>query len=278
MQIIESAAALAPALAPWRARRIAFVPTMGNLHAGHYALLERARGLADRVVVSIFVNPTQFGAGEDFERYPRTLEADRGGLVARGVDLLYLPQVADIYPFGTAGSVRVHVPGLSDVLCGAARPGHFDGVASVVLRLFNQVRPDLAVFGEKDFQQLLLIRRLVEDLSLGIDIEAGATVREPDGLAMSSRNRYLDREARALAPALYATLRWMAEQVGAGRAPDAVERDAGARLLSNGLVPDYCVIRRADDLAPAAGAGQPLRALAAVRVGSARLIDNLSLM
>jgi pantoate--beta-alanine ligase len=276
VDVVERASDLRATLEGWRARgeTIVFVPTMGNLHAGHYALARSAQAAA-RVVVSIFVNPTQFGVGEDFERYPRTLDADRAGLAAEGVDLLFLPGVDDMYPFGIEQAVRVHVPGLSDILCGASRPGHFDGVAGIVLRLFHMVRPDIAVFGEKDFQQLLLIRRLVADLALPVDIRAGATVREPDGLALSSRNRYLDPDARARAPALHATLQWMAEAWRRGEGRESIETQALTRLRQAGLDPDYCVLRRASDLTTPAPGDTPLRALAAARVGSARLIDNI---
>ncbi len=264
-------------LGEWRARgeRVALVPTMGNLHAGHLALVAMARELADRVVVSIFVNPTQFGVGEDFDRYPRTLQADCDALVGEGSDLLFVPGVPDMYPFGLEHAVRVHVPAISDILCGASRPGHFDGVATVVLRLFNMVTPDIAVFGEKDYQQLLIIRRLVDDLALGVDIRSAATVREADGLALSSRNRYLDPDARARAPALHATLRFMAEAWREGGARAEIEAEASARLHEAGLKPDYCVLRRAGDLGEPERGATALRALAAVHVGSTRLIDNI---
>jgi pantoate--beta-alanine ligase len=280
MRTVATLAALREALRAWRAggARIGFVPTMGNLHDGHYALVRQARALADRVVVSIFVNPTQFGAGEDYDRYPRTPEADAAGLEAAGADLLFLPEVATLYPLGLAQATRVHVPGLSEILCGASRPGHFDGVATVVLRLLHMVQPELAVFGEKDYQQLLLIRRLVADLALPVEIHSGATVREPDGLAMSSRNRYLDAEARIRAAAIHATLRWMAAAWRQGRAQGEIESEAVARLRAAGLSPDYCVLRRASDLAPPGPGDSPLRALVAVRVGSTRLIDNLEVV
>jgi pantoate--beta-alanine ligase len=280
MRTVANLAALREALQAWRAggARIGFVPTMGNLHDGHYALVRQARGLADRVVVSIFVNPTQFGAGEDFDRYPRTPEADAAGLEAAGADLLFLPDVATLYPLGLAQATRVHVPGLSDILCGASRPGHFDGVATVVLRLLHMVQPELAVFGEKDYQQLLLIRRLVADLALPVAIHSGATVREPDGLAMSSRNRYLDAEGRVRAAAIHATLAWMAAAWRQGRAREEIENEAVARLRAAGLSPDYCVLRRAADLEVPAPGERPLRALAAVRVGSTRLIDNVEVV
>ncbi len=202
LPMVQEAAALERALAPWREAGIAFVPTMGNLHDGHLALVARARELAPRVVVSIFVNPLQFGPQEDYAAYPRTLEEDRARLAEAGVDLLFAPTVEVMYPRPLTEVTRVHVPGLSQILCGAARPGHFDGVATVVARLFNLVRPRHAVFGEKDYQQLMIIRRMVADLAFPIEIHGVPTVREPDGLAMSSRNRYLSPSERARAPRL----------------------------------------------------------------------------
>lgn len=186
----------------WRRQglRIGLVPTMGNLHAGHLALVAQAQARCQRVVATVFVNPTQFGPGEDFDRYPRTLEDDAQALARQGCDLLYAPAVPAIYPDGPGQAFRVTVPALAGVLCGAHRPGHFDGVATVVTRLYNQVRPDLAVFGEKDFQQLRILERLTHDLGYGIEVVRGATVRESDGLALSSRNRYLDADARARRP------------------------------------------------------------------------------
>src|SRR5690606_6402832 len=194
MDTVATVAALRAVVAGWRAagEAVALVPTMGNLHAGHFALVQQARRSGARVVASVFVNPTQFGPAEDFGRYPRTPEQDAEGLAAHGCDLLFLPSVGEVYPFGAEACVRVQVPGLTDVLCGASRPGHFDGVATVVARLFNMVQPDRAVFGAKDFQQLQVIRFLVRDLAFPLQIEAAPIVREADGLAMSSRNRYLD--------------------------------------------------------------------------------------
>ncbi|HSO78962.1 MAG TPA: pantoate--beta-alanine ligase [Chromatiaceae bacterium] len=264
-------------VATWRRadQRVAFVPTMGNLHAGHLALVREALRLADRVVVSIFVNPLQFGSTEDFGAYPRTLEQDRALLEAAGTHLLFAPPVAAVYPRGQAGQTRVEVPGISDILCGASRPGHFVGVATVVCKLFNMVQPDLAIFGEKDFQQLLVIRLMTQDLSLPVTIQGLATVREPDGLAMSSRNGYLTREERARAPALYQTLLRAGERLRAGVAIAEVERLAAEEIAAADFGPDYCSVRRAGDLAPAGSEDRELVVLAAARLGRARLIDNL---
>ncbi len=208
MERIESLRDLRERVTAWRSAgaRLAFVPTMGNLHAGHLTLVREARALADMVVASIFVNPLQFGAGEDLDAYPRTLEDDRRLLAGEGCDLLFTPRVDEVYPRGQAAQTRVEVPGLSDILCGARRPGHFVGVSTVVCKLFNMVQPNLALFGEKDFQQLLVIRRMVEDLAMPVEIVGVPTVRESDGLAMSSRNGYLTAEERARAPVLYRVL------------------------------------------------------------------------
>jgi pantoate--beta-alanine ligase len=265
----------------WRAagERIALVPTMGDLHAGHLALVERARRRCRRVVVSIFVNPLQFGAGEDFEAYPRTLERDRERLADLGVDAVFAPEVAALYPRGLEQAVRVTVPGLEDILCGAERPGHFAGVATVVARLFNSVEPDLAVFGEKDYQQLLIIRRLVDDLAFGIEVSAVPTVREADGLALSSRNRYLTAEQRERAPELHAALCAAAEAIADGeRDFTGVCERARRRLAAAGFEPGYFEVRRTGDLAPATATdvAHDLRVLAAARLGAARLIDNVA--
>jgi len=256
-------------------QRVGFVPTMGNLHAGHIALVEEARRRADRVVVSIFVNPLQFGPQEDFAAYPRTLEQDCALLAAAGTDLLFAPSVAAVYPRGQEEQTRVEVPGISDILCGSHRPGHFVGVATVVCKLFNMVQPDLAIFGEKDYQQLLVIRLMTLDLSLPVEIQGLATVREADGLAMSSRNGYLTAEERARAPALYQTLIRCGERLVAGQAIAEVERQASEELAAAGFGPDYVSVRRAADLGTP-GEGDPeLVVLAAARLGRARLIDNL---
>jgi len=260
-------------------RRIGFVPTMGNLHAGHHSLVELARARSDLVVASVFVNPTQFGPNEDFARYPRTPEADAEGLAAHGCDALFLPPVEDLYPYGAQAGVKVVVPELPDLLEGAIRPGHFDGVATVVAKLFNLVRPQLAVFGRKDYQQLLVIRRLVRDMGYPIEVVGAPIVREPGGLAMSSRNQYLDDGERARALAIHATLQWMRERVLAGAAVGGTESAARLRLEQAGLVPDYAVLRRSDDLGPAEGVpASGLVALIAARAGATRLIDNLAIV
>ncbi len=265
-------------LAAWRkgGERIAFVPTMGNLHAGHLDLIVEARHRADRVVASIFVNPMQFGEGEDFDAYPRTLEADTAKLTEAGVDLLFAPTVSAIYPSGARQQTRVEVPGLSDLLCGASRPGHFIGVATIVCKLFNMVQPDLAVFGEKDYQQLMVIRRMVADLAMPIRIIGKSTVREPDGLAMSSRNGYLSAEQRGVAPLLYGTLQSTAEALKTGNRDFSDLESAAQRILREaGFRPDYFVIRRAGDLAAPEQAEDSLVILAAAYLGTTRLIDNL---
>lgn len=197
-------------------KRIGFVPTMGNLHAGHAALVKKAGERADFVVVSIFVNPLQFGPSEDLDKYPRTLAADQERLLEAGCHLLFNPTVEEMYPDGMDGQTRIHVPGVSEGLCGASRPGHFEGVATVVSKLLNMVQPDLALFGEKDFQQLAVIRKLVRDLNLPVQIFGEPTVRAADGLALSSRNGYLDEQQRAAAPAIYRTLRQLGERIRAG--------------------------------------------------------------
>jgi pantoate--beta-alanine ligase len=280
MQIVERVDALRAVLHGWRLRdeRIAFVPTMGNLHEGHFSLVELARRRARRVVVSSFVNPTQFGANEDFSRYPRTPERDQAGLVAAGCDLLFFPQVAEMYPFGAEHCVTIHVPGVTEELDGAWRPGHFDGVATVVTRLFNAVQPDVVVLGSKDFQQLQTIRYLVRDLAMPIEIVAAPTRREPDGLAMSSRNQYLNADERARAPRIHETLLRMRARLLAGEAVADIEHEARAALESAGFAVDYIELRRGIDLRrPGAGEREGLVALAAARLGSTRLIDNLEI-
>jgi pantoate--beta-alanine ligase len=257
--------------------RVAFVPTMGNLHAGHYSLVGLARQHADRVVASVFVNPTQFGPNEDFARYPRTPQADADGLAAAGCDLLWLPSVETMYPCGAHAAVRVRVPGVTEVLEGAHRPGHFDGVATVVARLLNQVQPDAAVFGRKDYQQLEVIRYLVRDLAIPVDVLAGDTLREPDGLAMSSRNQYLGGQERPVAAEIHRSLQAMKAAVQAGQATARVEAEGRARLESAGFGVDYAVVRRPDlgSFGPGERAGGRCVVLVAARLGSTRLIDNL---
>ena len=252
---------------------------MGDLHAGHLALVERAQSVADRVVVSIFVNPLQFGASEDYSEYPRVPERDYERLAAHGVDAVFAPEVESLYPAGFEHAVRVHVPGLEDILCGANRPGHFTGVATVVTKLFNTIEPDCAVFGEKDYQQLLLIRRLAADLAFAVEVKAVPTVRESDGLALSSRNMYLEAHERQQAPMLYSVLQDVAAAVAAGGEDRAgVLEQARARLQDAGFAPDYVELRRAQDLQPPRAEDGPeeLRVLAAARLGRARLIDNLA--
>ena len=280
MQTVQDVPALRAAVRNWRARgeTVGFVPTMGNLHAGHQSLIKLARARTDRVVASVFVNPTQFGPNEDFDRYPRTLPADQAALTDESCDLLFAPAVDTMYPYGAQHSVSLRVPQITEVLEGAHRPGHFDGVATVVCKLFNLVQPDVAVFGQKDYQQLKVIERLVRDLSLPVRVLAAPIFRADDGLALSSRNQYLSAAERARAPLIHATLLNMRELLAAGHAWEAIERVANARLTRSGYVPAYAVIRHVDDLsAPAGHERAGLVALIAARLGSTRLIDNLLL-
>lgn len=257
-------------------KRIGFVPTMGNLHSGHVALVTKAAQRADFVVASIFVNPLQFGANEDLGNYPRTLAADQEKLFDAGCNLLFAPGVEDMYPDGMAVQTRVSVPYLSEGLCGASRPGHFEGVATVVSKLFNMVQPDLAVFGEKDFQQLAVIRAMVRDLNLPVQIIGEPTVRAADGLALSSRNGYLDETQRAVAPVLYQVLSGIAEALRQGTRDVAEQVAAGqARLLAAGLRPDYLEIRHAITLQPAKVEDDEVVIIAAAYLGTTRLIDNV---
>ncbi len=254
--------------------RVALVPTMGNLHAGHYSLVKLARQYADRVVSSVFVNPTQFGPNEDFTRYPRTPEADTSGLEQAGCDVLWLPTVESMYPFGVELAANVHVPGVSALLEGAHRPGHFDGVCTVVTRLFNQVQPDVAAFGRKDYQQLAVIRQMVADLAFPIEIVGGEIVREADGLAMSSRNQYLTADVRPQATVIRQVLLEMRDACLAGTAHGQVEADATARLQAAGYQVDYATVRM-PDLSEPVGTGGARVALVAAKLGSTRLIDNI---
>ncbi len=277
IETITHLAALRERVRGWKRAglRVGFVPTMGNLHAGHYSLVTLARRHADRVVSSVFVNPTQFGPNEDFTRYPRTPDADTAGLAAAGCDALWLPDVESMYPFGVELAAKVQVPGVSAVLEGAFRPGHFDGVCTVVSRLFNQVLPDVAVFGNKDYQQLAVIRQMVADLQFPIDIVGGEIVREANGLAMSSRNQYLSDGERATAAAIHRTLLAMRAGILAGMPRARVEAEANAALRDAGFVPDYAAVRRPDFSEPADGEGGARVALIAARLGRTRLIDNL---
>ncbi len=267
-------------LAGWRRAgdRIGLVPTMGNLHAGHLSLVRSLRKRADRVVASIFVNPEQFGPDEDFERYPRTLDSDLKALEQVGCDLAWLPDQATMYPHGPESRVPIGAPAdLAGVLCGTSRPGHFDGVVTVVLRLFGQVQPEVAIFGEKDFQQLTIIRRMVSDLSLPIEIQGAPIEREADGLAMSSRNAYLDTDARKAAPELFRIISSVARTLE--RDPKRVRESCAEgirRLESAGFRTDYLEVRRSGDLGPVHGSEADLRVFAAAWLGDTRLIDNIA--
>lgn len=277
MNIVEQLNDLRTQVRAWRAagERVGFVPTMGNLHDGHITLVREALQRVPRVVVSIFVNPLQFGPNEDLAAYPRTPEQDQARLAEAGCHLLFAPSVATMYPNGQAVQTRVEVPGLSDILCGASRPGHFIGVATVVCKLFNMVQPDLALFGEKDFQQLLVIRRMVADLAMPVEVSGVPIVREPDGLAMSSRNGYLSVGERAQAPSLYRALTAAAQQLVAGRPLTEVEAQTAEAITAAGLKPDYVRICRTTDLGEPTANDRELVILAAAYLGRTRLIDNL---
>ncbi|HEY3730974.1 MAG TPA: pantoate--beta-alanine ligase [Steroidobacteraceae bacterium] len=278
MQTVITVEAVRARVQQWRAsgQRIAFVPTMGNLHAGHMSLLAAARYRGDRVVASIFVNPLQFGPSEDYTGYPRTLADDQQLLQQSHCDLLFAPEVADMYPHGGDQRTLIAVRGLSDILCGRFRPGHFDGVATVVAKLFGIVAPDVAVFGEKDYQQLLVIRHMTLDLALPVEIVGAPTVRAPDGLALSSRNRYLSAEERARAPLIHHTLSATARALYGGSTDHAGLEGAGrATLEAASMNVDYFAVRNAADLSEATDTSADLVVLAAVRLGRARLIDNL---
>jgi pantoate--beta-alanine ligase len=251
---------------------------MGNLHAGHVSLIEMARRHGDRFIASIFVNPMQFGPNEDFAHYPRTPTQDARMLADAGCDLMFMPDVAEIYPLGSERATKIEVSGLSSILDGEFRPGHFEGVATVVAKLFHIVEPDVAIFGEKDFQQLTIIRRMAADLCMPITIVAAPTVRDPDGLAMSSRNQYLTDEERKKAPVIHQLLLAALERLRAGdRDFAAVEHKALEALVSGGFRPDYFSVRRADDLTIPRPDTPHFVVLVAARLGRARLIDNLQL-
>jgi pantoate--beta-alanine ligase len=267
-------------IARWRAQgeSLAFVPTMGNLHEGHLQLVRRARQVADRVVVSIFVNPMQFAPGEDYDTYPRTLDTDSRLLTAERTDVLFAPDVSVIYPGGAEATTRIEVPGPGQGLEDEFRPGFFIGVATVVARLFNIIQPDYALFGEKDYQQLVVIRVMVADLCWPIEIIGVPMMREPDGLAMSSRNQYLTGEERQRAPLLHQTLTRLAEQIAAGNPYfEMLEEEAMKSLADGGFDPDYVCIRHADSLLPVVPGEPRCVVLAAARLGKARLIDNIIL-
>ena len=278
MDTVTTIAAVREHLRGWRREGlgVAFVPTMGNLHAGHVSLIEAARRHGERFVASIFVNPMQFGPNEDFAHYPRTPREDERMLAEAGCNLMFMPQVGEIYPHGAERATRVEVPGLSRILCGEIRPGHFEGVSTVVAKLFHIVEPDVAVFGAKDFQQLTVIRRMVDDLCMPVRIIAAPTVRDADGLAMSSRNQYLTPAERTIAPQIYASLQAAANRLRAGDADFAsIERAGFVALESAGLRPDYFAVRQARDLCAPAPASRELVVLTATRLSKARLIDNV---
>ena len=278
METVTTIAAVRERVARWRreGQRVAFVPTMGNLHAGHISLIELARQRGDRFIASIFVNPMQFGPNEDFAHYPRTPTKDESMLAAAGCDLMFMPDVAEIYPEGSDHGTRVVVPELASVLDGEFRPGHFDGVATVVAKLFQIVVPDIAVFGEKDFQQLTIIRRMVADLSIPVEIVGAPTVREADGLAMSSRNQYLTADERKTAPQIHAALSRAVKRLAAGETDFAAIESAETEALKRaGFRPDYFSVRDAKTLAAPGAESRHLVVLVAARLGKARLIDNL---
>ncbi|TGN38344.1 pantoate--beta-alanine ligase [Marinobacter confluentis] len=260
-----------------KGKRIALVPTMGNLHEGHISLVRRASETAEIVVTSIFVNPMQFGATEDLDSYPRTLQEDQDALDKAGSTLVFTPSNSEIYPEGLARQTRVVVPEVSEGHCGASRPGHFEGVATVVTMLFNMVQPDVAVFGEKDFQQLAVIRKLTRDLMLPVEIVGAPTIREKDGLAKSSRNGYLSKSERAKAPVIYSTLQAAVEKIRQGRTDfKTIEAEASQALNDAGLRPDYFNIANSVTLKPATPDDADITVLAAAFLGTTRLIDNLS--
>jgi pantoate--beta-alanine ligase len=275
---VTTIAAVREHVRSWRRAglKVAFVPTMGNLHAGHVSLIEAARRHGERFVASIFVNPMQFGPNEDFAHYPRTPQEDARMLAGAGCSLMFMPEVQEIYPHGSERATRVEVPGLSRILEGEFRPGHLEGVSTVVAKLFHIVEPDVAVFGEKDFQQLTVIRRMVAELCMPVEIIGAPTVRDSDGLAMSSRNQYLTAAERALAPKIYATLEAAAQRLRSGETDyTSIERAGFQALESAGFRPDYFSLRQAADLSPPTPATRESVVLVAARLGRARLIDNV---
>lgn len=278
MQIIKEISALREIRRTWQisAKVIAFVPTMGNLHQGHLNLVREAKKQADIVVVSIFINPLQFGPDEDLEAYPRTLEEDCSLLEELKVDALFLPSTQDIYARGLEQQTFVEVPGLSYMICGASRPGHFRGVATIVCKLFNMVQPNLAFFGEKDFQQLQVIKAMVTDLSMNLKVFGVATTREEDGLAMSSRNHYLQDSERKLAPTLYKKMNELATEILKGRRDfTRLTQEYKLQLADLGFNPDYLEIRNIENLLQPSHEDHHLVLLAAAFLGKTRLIDNL---
>lgn len=280
MIVVDSIASLRALTGDWKrsGQTVGFVPTMGNLHDGHLKLVKRAKSHNDKVIVSIFVNPMQFGANEDLDAYPRTIEEDKAKLIADGADAVFLPSVSDMYPAGLDVQTYVEVPGISDVLCGASRPGHFRGVATVVSKLFNMVLPDDAFFGEKDYQQLQVIRTMVRDLSMAVTVHGVPTEREASGLAMSSRNGYLSVQEKATASLIYKTMQQMQADIEQGN-PDfvAIEKNAIAELEQHGFKNDYVRIVNAQTFMPARADDSHIVIVVALFMGKTRLIDNLQL-
>tara|TARA_B110000438_G_C15795948_1_gene642840 strand:+ start:1035 stop:1883 length:849 start_codon:yes stop_codon:yes gene_type:complete len=277
MQTIETISTLRSEINLWRQQglKIAFVPTMGNLHQGHIALVEKAKQMADKVVVSIFVNPMQFGVNEDIDNYPRTMAADQEKLAIGGCDILFIPTPAIIYPKGLDKQSYIEVPNVSDGYCGESRPGHFRGVATVVCKLFNIVQPDIACFGLKDYQQVQVIQTMVEDLSMPIEILPVETVREDSGLALSSRNNYLTAEEKKIAPALSQNIQWLAKAIQRDNDFIGLAKKAASYIDNTGMKTDYIHICHARTLQPASEDDKELVILAAAHCGKARLIDNL---
>jgi len=280
MHLVHTVSELNAALEPWRKARedIAFVPTMGNLHAGHVSLVDKARELGECVIASIFVNPLQFGPNEDFDKYPRTLDADCKLLKQARTDVVWAPSVQDMYPGGFPPATTVSVNGpLIEALCGPFRPGHFTGVATVVNILFNRVQPDIAVFGEKDYQQLAVIRQMVADLGLSIRVVGAPTLREADGLAMSSRNQYLSADERKRSAKMHETLQWVAGELKSGRRDYAtLSQEGQARLVKAHFNPQYLEVRDADLAAPS-DKTRDFVVLTAAFMGTTRLIDNVQI-
>lgn len=278
MKKITDISSLRNEIESWRqvGESVALVPTMGNLHKGHVNLFNLAHEHAERVVVSIFVNPTQFGPGDDYAEYPRTLDTDARRLARSDVDVLFSPSTEEIYPEGCEQMTSISVKRLSEMFCGVARPGHFDGVTSVVCRLFNIIAPDVAIFGQKDYQQLLILRRMVSDLHIPVKIIAGQTQREKSGLAMSSRNQYLSEEEQKVAPTIYWSLADCRQQLLDGQRDfDRLEAEGLDRLQAAGLEPEFFAIRKAADLLPPDADSERLVILTGAQLGAARLIDNV---
>ncbi len=281
MQVFRHIESLREALKVERqsGQSIGFVPTMGNLHQGHLALVSQAKAHSDVVVASIFVNRLQFGLNEDWDQYPRTFNDDCQKLIDTGCDYLFFPEEKEIYPNGMDGQTRVIVPSMTDMLCGASRPGHFEGVTTVVSKLFNIVQPDIAVFGLKDYQQIAVIRRMVADLCMPVTVMAGDIVRENDGLAMSSRNSFISKGERPFANQLHKTLCWIKQQIEAGsQAYLSLEQQGQEQIVEAGFRVDYLQVCSSDTLTPAARDDTNITILGAMYTQSARLIDNVSLV